>query len=99
MMSHMLFKHPEIEVIGEAGSITEAINLLRQTNPDIIFLDIQLRGGSGFDLVPDILPSSDIIFFSAYDEYEEQINQVNALDYLLKPVSAARLAESLSKVE
>jgi two-component system LytT family response regulator len=98
-LRHMLLKHPQVEVVGEAGSITEAAKLLRQTNPDIVFLDIQLRGGSGFDLVPDILPDSDIIFFSAHDEYEEQINQLNALDYLLKPVSAARLAESLSKVE
>jgi len=98
-LRHMLLKHPKIVVVGEAGSISEAAKLLRQTNPDIVFLDIQLRGGSGFDLVPNILPDSKIIFFSAYDENEEQTNQLNALDYLLKPVSAVRLAESLGKVE
>lgn len=60
-----LQNHPEIEIIGEAGSISETLNLLEQVFPDIIFLDIQLRGGSGFDLLPDIPAGSDIIFFTA----------------------------------
>ena len=95
----MLEKHPEIKIIAEAGSINEAEALLRDVTPDIVFLDIQLRGGTGFDLVPEISPKSQIIFFTAHDEYAVRAFEVNALDYLLKPVSADRLAKAIKRLD
>ena len=96
---HLLLKHPEIKVVGEAGSILEAKKLLASITPRIVFLDIQIRGGSGFDLVPLISPQSHIIFFTAHDEFAVRAFEVNALDYLLKPVDADRLALSLKKLD
>jgi DNA-binding LytR/AlgR family response regulator len=98
-LRHLLLCHPNFEVVGEAGSIKEAEQFLSRTTPDIIFLDIQLRGGSGFDLVPHISSASNIIFFTAYDGYEDKISHTNAIDYLLKPVSAERLGDSLKKLK
>ena len=97
-LRHMLSKHPEIDIVGEAGRVKEAEQLLKKISPDVIFLDIQLRGGSGFDLIPSISPTSNIIFFSAYDEYKDKVSQTQAVDYLLKPVTASRLAASLNKL-
>lgn len=98
-LRQLLFNHPEIEIIGEAGSIEEAGRLVKQVQPDVVFLDVQLRGGSGFDLVPEIPPACPIIFFTAYDQYAVRAFEVNALDYLLKPVTADRLAASLLKLD
>ena len=64
----------------------------------MVFLDIQMRGGSGFDLIPHISPSTDIIFFTAYDEYAVRAFEINALDYLLKPVTEERLAASMTRL-
>ena len=98
-LRHLLEKHPQIKIIGEAGSIKEAETLLQQVTPDVVFLDIQLRGGSGFDLVPSIKPDSRIIFFTAHDEYAFRAFEVNALDYLLKPVVESRLAKAITRLE
>jgi two-component system LytT family response regulator len=98
-LRQLLFNHPEIEIIGEAGSLEEAGRLLKQVQPDVVFLDVQLRGGSGFELVPEIPPTCPIIFFTAYDQYAVRAFEVNALDYLLKPVKADRLAASLLKLD
>jgi DNA-binding LytR/AlgR family response regulator len=97
-LCHLLLKHPEIQIVGEAGSIREGRALFKQASPDIVFLDIQLRGGTGFDLVPCISPRTHIVFFTAHDEYAVRAFEVNALDYLLKPVSAERLAKALDRV-
>ncbi len=94
----LLLEHPQVEVIGEAGSVKEAQELLSRTSPDIVFLDIQLRGGSGFDLLSGISAHSDIIFFSASDGFEKQIANTNAADYLLKPVSPQQLKLSFQKL-
>ncbi len=97
-LREMLKKHPEIKVIGEAGSVGEARELLKTVIPDLVFLDIQLWGGSGFDLVPDIPASSDIVFFSAHDRFAIRAFEINALDYLLKPVTEERLALSITRL-
>jgi two-component system LytT family response regulator len=94
----MLAAHKEIEIFGEAGTIAGAQKLLKTVSVDVVFLDIQLRGGSGFDLVPFIDPAVDIIFVTAHNEFAVRAFEVNALDYLLKPVTAQRLAESLRRV-
>jgi two-component system LytT family response regulator len=97
-LRYMLKKHSFIEIAGEAANVDESIALLSKVEADVVFLDIQLRGGSGFDLVPHIPPSAEIIFFTAYDEYAVRAFEVNALDYLLKPVTEDRLEASLLRL-
>lgn len=97
-LRYMLRKYPFIGITGEASNVDESIALLSKVEADVVFLDIQLRGGSGFDLVPHIPPSAEIIFFTAYDEYAVRAFEVNALDYLLKPVTEERLAASLQRL-
>ncbi len=93
-MKRLLKPHPEVEIIGEAASSEEALQLIATAKPDLLFLDVQLRGDTGFDLLAQLsgkLPR--VIFTTAYDEYAVRAFEVNALDYLLKPVEPARLAE------
>jgi two-component system LytT family response regulator len=98
-LRQMLAVHEEIEVVGEAGTIAEAKKLLADQRCHVVFLDIQLRGGTGFDLVPHIDPATHIIFITAHDEYAVRAFEVNALDYLLKPVEPKRLAASLARLK
>jgi two-component system LytT family response regulator len=95
----MLAAHKDIEVSCEAGTIAEAKTQLAATSFDVVFLDIQLRGGTGFDLLPFIDPSAQIVFITAHDEYAVRAFEINALDYILKPVSADRLAESIARLK
>ncbi len=97
-LRQMLLAHKSIEVICEAGTIAQAKKQLAAGRPDVVFLDIQLRGGTGFDLVPLIHKTTKIIFITAYDEYAVRAFEVNALDYILKPVTPERLAESISRL-
>jgi two-component system LytT family response regulator len=97
-LRYLLRAHPEIVIIGEAATVGEAKNLLSRLSPQLIFLDVQLMGGTGFDLVPLVPPSCEIIFFTSHNEFAVRAFEINALDYLLKPVSARRLAESLRRV-
>lgn len=94
----MLASHPEIVVIGEAGSVAQAIPLIQKNSPDVIFLDIQLPGASGFDLLDQVETGARIIFITAYDKYALRAFEVNALDYLLKPISTERLAKAIKRL-
>lgn len=94
----LLGAHPEVTIVGEAALIDEARALLRRGNYDLVFLDIQLLGGTGFDLVPDVRPGARIIFVTAFDQFAFRAFEVNALDYLRKPLRTARLAEALGRV-
>lgn len=96
-LRRLLAAHPEITVNGEAGRLAEAQALLGRDDYDLVLLDIQLRGGSGFDLVPLVRPAARIIFVTAHDQYALRAFDVNALDYLLKPVEPARLAAALRR--
>lgn len=87
-----------IELIGEASNAAEAKNLIDKYNPDLIFLDIQMPGKSGFDLLNEINTDAEIIFVSAYDEYALKAFEVNALDYLLKPVTKERLSAAVQNL-
>ena len=98
-LMEMLKSRPDIRIIGEAGSVGEARQLLETEAPDLVFLDIQLRGGSGFDLVPDIPASADIVFFTAHDRFAIRAFEINALDYLLKPVTEERLSASIARLK
>ena len=79
-LREMLAAHRDIEVVGEAGTIAEAKKLLASRRFDVVFLDIQLRGGTGFDLLPFIDPSTQIVFITAHDEYAVRAFEINALD-------------------
>ena len=94
----LLADYPDISVMGEAGTITEAVARLALADYDLVFLDIQLRGGNGFDLVPHVRPGAKIIFVTAYDAHALRAFEVNALDYLLKPVAPERLALGLKRL-
>jgi len=94
----LLGAHPEVTIVGEAALIEEALALLRRDDYDLVFLDIQLIGGTGFDLVPDVRPAARIIFVTAFDQFALRAFEVNALDYLRKPLRVARLAEALRRL-
>lgn len=93
----LLGAHPEVTITGEAALIEEARALLKKGEYDLAFLDIQLLGGSGFDLVPFVRPGARIVFVTAHDGFALRAFEVNALDYLLKPVRVPRLAEALGR--
>jgi two-component system LytT family response regulator len=94
----LLAEHPEVAIAGEAARFDEGRTLLQQGEYDLVFLDVQLLGGSGFDLVPDVRPEARIIFVTAFDQFAFRAFEVNALDYLQKPVRTARLAEALRRI-
>jgi len=94
----LLRAHPEIRLAGEADSIAEARARLGGTDYDFVLLDVQLRGGTGFDLVPFVRSDAPIIFVTAFDHHAVRAFDVNALDYLIKPVRPERLAEALRRL-
>jgi len=95
----LLDDFPEIEVVGEAANADDALELINNTNPDLLFLDIQMPGKTGFELLEMLDSVPTVIFTTAYDEYALKAFEVNALDYLLKPIQAERLQESIAKLE
>lgn len=90
---------PEVTIIGTAGSVVGAAKIIRQNTPDILFLDIALSDGTGFDLL-EILPdlSSNVIFITAYEEHALKAFRYAATDYLLKPIDANMLKSAVDKV-
>jgi two-component system LytT family response regulator len=98
-LRRLLEPFPEIEVAGEASSCASALELINLYNPRLIFLDIHLRGGTGFDLLELIDTSIKIIFVTAYDEYAIRAFDVNAVDYLSKPVNPERLKVAIERVK
>ena len=94
----LLQDFPEVEVIDEAANAEEGITKIEAQNPDLIFLDIQMPGRTGFDMLASLEKSPNVIFTTAYDEYALKAFEVNALDYLLKPVEPKRLADAIQKL-
>ena len=94
----MLAEHEIINVVGEAETVAQAAELVHAKNPDVLFLDIQLPGETGFDLLEKITPACKIIFVTAFDAYAIRAFEVNALDYLLKPINPARLAQAIERL-
>jgi two-component system, LytTR family, response regulator len=97
-LRRLLAQHPEITVAGEARNGQEALKLVPELAPGLLFLDIQMPGMSGFDLLERLEDVPPVIFTTAYDEYALKAFEVNALDYLVKPIAPARLAAALAKV-
>src|SRR3954462_9241498 len=94
----LLEEHPSIEVVGEAMNADEADKLIEELNPDLLFLDIQMPGRTGFQLLESLDSVPLVVFTTAYDEFALKAFQVNALDYLLKPIQPERLSETVSKL-
>jgi two-component system, LytTR family, response regulator len=98
-LKKLLSDHKDIELTGEACSCEAAASLMNICKPDLIFLDIQLSGETGFDLLEIADPSIKVIFVTAYDEYAIRAFEINAVDYLLKPVSPERLKVSVDRLK
>jgi len=99
-LRRLLAAHPYVQVVGEAASAAEAAGQLAALRPDLLLLDVQMPGGSGFDLLAALEPGGDmpeVIFTTAYDQYALQAFDANALDYLLKPIQPQRLASALER--
>lgn len=96
-MRRLLEGHPEVEVVGEAANADEAELFIPQAQPDLLLLDIQLPGRNGFELLEALDSVPLVIFTTAYSEFAVQAFEQNALDYLVKPVEADRLAKALQK--
>lgn len=94
----LLEDHPMIEVVGEAMNPDEAIQMVNDLNPDLLFLDIQMPGKTGFQLLEELDSVPLVVFTTAYDEFALKAFEVNALDYLLKPIQPERLVETISKL-
>lgn len=98
-LKKLLQAYPDIDIVDEAANADEGVEKIESQNPDIIFLDIQMPGKTGFDLLTELDRLPQVIFTTAYDEYALKAFEVNALDYLLKPVEPKRLADALHKLE
>ena len=98
-LKKLLQEFAEIEVIDEAANAQEGIEKIEKHNPDLIFLDIQMPGKTGFDLLEELERAPKVIFTTAYDEFALKAFEVNALDYLLKPVEPKRLADAIQKMQ
>lgn len=94
----MLAAHPQIEVIGQAGDIEAALQLAREQRPELIFLDIHLPGGNAFELLEQLDELPRLIFTTAYADYAIRSFDYDTVDYLLKPISAQRLAQAITKL-
>ena len=98
-LRRLLEDFPAVRVVGEAGNIDEARAQIEEHAPDVVFLDIQMPGGTGFDLLDQLDRVPRIIFTTAYDQYAVKAFDVNALDYLLKPIETERLETALRKLQ
>jgi two-component system LytT family response regulator len=97
-LARLLAAHPEVEVAGEARNGEEALEMIQRLVPDLVFLDIQMPGMTGFEVLEQLDDVPPVIFTTAYDQYAIRAFEVSALDYLLKPIVPARLAAALAKV-
>jgi two-component system LytT family response regulator len=97
-LRRLLAAHPEVEIAGEAANGEEALSLTERLAPDVLFLDIQMPGMTGFDVLDRLRDVPDVIFTTAYDQHALRAFDANALDYLLKPIEPSRLAVALQKL-
>jgi len=98
-LTGLLEGYKEIEIVDEASNAEEAMEKIQEHSPGLIFLDVQMPGKTGFELLEELDRVPQVIFTTAYDEFALKAFDVNALDYLLKPIQADRLAEALKKVD
>lgn len=90
----------QVEIVGEAASATEALKLIKQQEPELIFLDIEMPGGSGFDLLKSLNDQNfEVIFVTAFDQYGIQAVKFCAIDYILKPIDIFELSKAVEKAQ
>ena len=98
---YLLKAHPDLEVVGQGHNGLEAINLIKEHEPDLLFLDVQMPGLDGFAVIKKLLEKKlklpHIVFATAYDQYAVQAFEVNAVDYLLKPFDKERVARAVQR--
>ena len=94
----LLDEYKEIEIIGEAVNADDGIEKIKELQPELIFLDVQMPGKTGFEMLEELESVPKVIFTTAHDEFALKAFDVNALDYLLKPVQPDRLTESINKL-
>ncbi|OEK02760.1 DNA-binding response regulator [Roseivirga sp. 4D4] len=97
-LTNLLQEYPEIEIVGEAVNAEDAEEKIQSLQPDLLFLDIQMPGKTGFELLETLDSVPDVVFTTAYDEYALKAFDFNALDYLLKPIEPDRLKETITKL-
>jgi two-component system, LytTR family, response regulator len=97
-LKNLLAAHKDVEVVAECSDATQAREKINELKPDIIFCDIQMPGKSGLELVEEISGTIDVVFITAHDEHAIKAFELNAFDYLLKPVQADRLSETIKKL-
>ena len=97
-LKNMLMQYPNITVIGEAANITDAIKLHNDLKPDLVFLDIQLPGGSGFDFLSRVNGDFKLVFITAFDQFLNEAKQYRAIGYLMKPISKDKLSRVIRKL-
>lgn len=95
----LLKEFSEIEIIGEAANVDEALELIDKLKPQLLFLDIQMPEKTGFDLLEELIETPIVIFTTAYNEFATKAFDVNALDYLMKPIQSQRLREAITKAK
>ncbi|HEX2450195.1 MAG TPA: response regulator [Gemmatimonadales bacterium] len=97
-LGRLLGRHPEIEIAGEAANAKEARKAVVDLEPDVLFLDVQMPGETGFELLASLDSVPLVVFTTAYDEYALNAFEVSALDYLLKPIDPERLARTVDRL-
>jgi two-component system LytT family response regulator len=97
-LRRLLSSHEDVVVVGEAANADEALSQIQRLHPDVIFLDVEMPGRSGLQLLEDVEDLPAVIFTTAYQDYAVRAFEVNALDYLLKPIAAERLDAALDKL-
>tara|TARA_B100000809_G_scaffold79689_1_gene77803 strand:- start:1846 stop:2556 length:711 start_codon:yes stop_codon:yes gene_type:complete len=98
-LKRLLADYPEVEIVEECNSAEAAITAVDKLRPDVVFLDIHMPGKDGFGVLEELDYVPHVIFITAYDEYAIKAFEVNALDYLLKPVEVDRLKDAINKVK
>ena len=98
-LKKLLEQYPEIQIIDEASGVDEGVEKIELARPDLIFLDIQMPGKTGFDLLGELEKAPKVIFTTAFDEFALKAFEVNALDYLLKPIDPNRLSDAIQKLQ
>ncbi len=97
----LLESFPEVEVVGQASNGLEAVTRVQQLQPELLFLDIQMPGLDGFQVLRELVGKESVppcvVFVTAYDQYAIQAFEINAVDYLLKPVEKVRLGEAIAR--
>ena len=98
-LARMLVEAGRVEIVGTSSDPTEAIDAILKARPEIVFLDIEMPGMSGFEMLSNLNPQPLVVFTTAYDQYALEAFGVNSIDYLLKPIEAQQLKRALDKIE